>query len=492
MALRSRRSRWGTPEGPGRPLGRVVWLRILILNPPAADGSSYIREGRCMQSRSSWTELFPPITLMYLSSSLRDRGFEVRLVDAVAQEFSWDRSLRLVGEVAADLLVLNTAFPSIRSDMDFARACREQQPGLRTVALGVFPTLLPRECLEAFPWLDYAVVGEPERAVVMLAERLDGGQEGAGLPSLAWRDEGEVRVARDRALVEDLDSLPLPDRTSIPARLFRFPLTGEPLTMLSLSRGCPHSCIYCLAPLYYGKRERRRSAASVLEEIRVCVRDHGIRHFIFWGEMVSFRREALVELCGLLIREGVDVVWMGAARADQLDDELLALMRRAGCFMLTLGLESASQAILDSSHKSLRVEDGIRAARAIRRAGIKVMGHFVVGLPGETEQTARATRVFARRHCDYAQFYCAVPYPGTELAAMAQREGWLRQVDWTDYDFPKALLDLPGLSAERAEVLRRRAFLEFYMRPEVVWANLKQMKPRAILKRLDFRSWMRG
>jgi radical SAM superfamily enzyme YgiQ (UPF0313 family) len=262
--------------------------------------------------------------------------------------------------------------------------------------------------------------------------------------------------------------------------------------MLSLSRGCPHSCIYCLAPLYYGKRERRRSAASVLEEIRVCVRDHGIRHFIFWGEMVSFRREALVELCELLIREGVTVVWMGAARADQLDDELLALMRRAGCFMLTLGLESASQAILDSSHKSLRVEDGIRAARAIRRAGIKVMGHFVVGLPGETEQTARATRVFARRHCDYAQFYCAVPYPGTELAAMARREGWLRQVDWTDYDFPKALLDLPGLSAERAELLRRRAFLEFYMRPEVVWANLKQMKPRAILKRLDFRSWMRG
>jgi len=470
----------------------VVWLRILILNPPASDGSSYIREGRCMQSRSSWTELFPPITLMYLSSSLRAQGFEVRLVDAVAQGFSWERSLRLAGEVAADLLVLNTAFPSIHSDMAFAQACRDQQPGLRTVALGVFPTLLPAECLQGFPGLDFAVVGEPERAVVMLAEDLAQGGDGSGLPSLAWREEGRVRVAPDRALVEDLDSLPLPDRTSIPSHLFRFPLTGEPLTMLSLSRGCPHACSFCLAPLYYGRRERRRSAASVVEEVRVCVRDHGIRHFIFWGEMVSFRREALVELCEALIREKVDVVWMGAARADQLDDELLALMRRAGCFMLTLGLESASQAILDASHKGLRVEDGVRAAQAMRRAGIKVMGHFVVGLPGETEDSARATRVFARRHCDYAQFYCAVPYPGTELAALAQREGWLRQADWADYDFPRALLDLPGLPAKRAEALRRRAFLEFYLRPEVVWANLRQMKPRAILKRLDFRSWMGG
>ena len=445
-----------------------------------------------MQSRSSWTELFPPITLMYLSSALRARGFEVSLVDAVAQEIPWEAMVERVGDFAPDLLVLNTAFPSIRSDLDFARQALERVPGLRTVAVGVFPTLLPRECLEAFPWLDCAVVGEPENAVVKLAQRLAGGGTGADLPSLAWREGGAVQVSQERDLVEDLDSLPLPDRDSIPAHLFRFPLDDEPLTMLSLTRGCPHSCAYCLAPLYYGRRERRRSTASVLEEIRACVHRHGIRRFIFWGEMVSFQRQAMVELCQALIEEGLDLVWMAAARGDQLDDELLALMRRSGCFMLTLGLESASQAVLDASRKAIRLEVALEAARAIRRAGIKVMGHFVVGLPGETEETARATRVLARRYCDYAQFYCAVPYPGTELAALAQREGWLRRADWTEYDFPRALMDLPGFPAERAESLRRRAFTEFYFRPEVVWANLRQMKPRAVLKRLDFRSWMRG
>lgn len=467
-------------------------MRILILNPPASDGASYIREGRCMQSRSSWTELFPPITLMYLSSSLRQRGFEVRLVDAVAQGIPWEECLEDVRQGAADLLVLNTAFPSIRSDLEFARQAKELLPGMIAVAVGVFPTLLARECLQAFPWLDHAAVGEPERAVLALAERLASGESGAGLPSLAWREEGQIRVSEERALVEDLDSLPFPDRDSIPSDLFRFPLTGDPLTMISLSRGCPHSCIYCLAPLYYGRRERRRSAGSALAEIRECVRRHGIRHFIFWGEMVSSRRSVLVELCEALVREGLDICWMGAARADQLDDELLALMRRSGCYMLTLGLESSSQAILDGVRKGLKVEDGIRAARAIRRAGIKVMGHFVVGLPGETEETARASRIFARRHCDYAQFYCAVPYPGTELAERGRAQGWLREADWTEYDFPRALLDLPGFSAERAEVLRRRAFVEFYFRPEVVWANLRRMKPREVLKRLDFRSWMKG
>ncbi|MGI5843828.1 MAG: B12-binding domain-containing radical SAM protein [Candidatus Xenobium sp.] len=467
-------------------------MRILILNPPASDGASYIREGRCMQSRSSWTELFPPITLMYLSSSLRERGFDVQLVDAVAQGIAWQQALDLLQSRAPELLVLNTAFPSIRSDMDFARQARELVPDLRTVAVGVFPTLLPREGMQAFPWLSHAVVGEPERAVVALAESLAAGGTGAGLPSLAWREEGQIRVSEERDLVEDLDSLSFPDRDSIPSDLFRFPLTGEPLTMISLSRGCPHSCIYCLAPLYYGRRERRRSAGNALAEIQECVRRHGIRHFIFWGEMVSSRRSVLMELCEALVREDLDICWMGAARADQLDDELLALMHRSGCYMLTLGLESSSQAILDGVHKGLKVEDGIQAAQAIRRAGIKVMGHFVVGLPGETEETARASRVFARRHCDYAQFYCAVPYPGTELAERGRLNGWLREADWTDYDFPRALLDLPGFPAERAEALRRRAFVEFYFRPEVVWANLRRMKLREAFKRLDFRNWMKG
>lgn len=461
-------------------------LRIFIVNPPSQDGIAYIREGRCMQSRSSWTELFPPITLMYLSAILKDAGHEVLLVDAVAQGISPAAARELALGFQPDLLVLNTAFPSIRSDMEFARSL----PGVRSVAVGMFPTLLPREGMEAFPWLDHAVVGEPERPVALLVERLARGGDPGGLPSLAWRADGAVHVSPERVVVEDLDTLPLPDRTSLPPHLYRFPLTDEPLTMVSLSRGCPHQCIYCLAPLYYGRRERRRSAASLLHEIRTCVQEHGIRNFILWGEMVSFRRSQIEELCHRLIEERLDVLWMAAARADQLDDDLLALMRRSGCHMLTLGLESAAQEQLDRSRKGMGVEDGVRAAAAMRRAGIRVMGHFVVGLPGETEESARATREFAREHCDYAQFYCAVPYPGTELAEMAEREGWLVSADWTEYDFTRSLLEMPGFPAERAERLRSQAFREFYMRPGVIWSNLRQMRPAAMLRRLGFRDWV--
>ena len=445
-----------------------------------------------MQSQSSWTALFPPLTLMYAASMLREAGHEVSLVDAIAQERSIEQVLAHAEAFHPELLVLNTAFPSIHGDMGFARACAERVRGLRSVAVGVVPTVMAREILVAYPWVDFIVLGEPERALVALAGRLQRGEQVDGLRALGWRVDGEIQVSDQHDYSDDLDALPLPDRDTLPPHLYRFPLTDEPLTMISFARGCPYSCIYCLAPLYYGKKYRRRSAESMLAEMRVCVERHRIRAFIFWGELVSMHPDHLHALCDGILASGMDVLWMAAARADQLDEALVRKMRSSGCHMVTLGLESASQEVLDRSRKALSLEDCVRGIGLLRDAGIKVMGHFVIGLPGETEETARATRDFAKKHCDYAQFYCAVPYPGTELAEMAAREGWLSPVDWAQYDFMRGLIDREGMSGQRMEELRRKAFLEFYMRPQVVWDNLRQMKWQAVVRRLSFKEWVLG
>jgi len=416
----------------------------------------------------------------------------VRLVDAVASGESVAAVLDLAASFEPSLLVLNTAFPSVHSDMAFARACRERVPGLVSVAIGMLPTVVGREAMEAYPWLDYVVQGEPETALVALASRLSRGARGDGLPALGWRGADGVVLSESHDYVDDVDTLPFPDRSSLDNAWYRFPLTDEPLTMINFARGCPYSCIYCLAPLYYGKKYRRRSAASMLAEMRECISEHGIRNFIFWGELVSMHPDHLHALCDGILSSGMDVLWMAAARADQLSADLVAKMRRAGCHMVTLGLESASQEILDRSRKSLKLADSMRGISLLRDAGIKVMGHFVIGLPGETEETARQTRAFARDHCDYAQFYCAVPYPGTELAEVAEREGWLQPADWAEYDFTRGLMDRGDLSGSRMEELRRKAFLEFYMRPQVVWSNLRQMTWKAVARRLSFKEWVLG
>jgi radical SAM superfamily enzyme YgiQ (UPF0313 family) len=386
-------------------------FRVLIVNPPAYRGVDYIREGRCMQSRDSWTALWPPLTLMYLSAILRTR-VETRLVDCVAARIDFEGLMRICSQLAPEAVVINTAFPTISWDLSLAERCKSLPRPPVTLAVGMYPTLLAQETLQEFPALDYAIVGEPENAVRDLITALSGGGM-SEMPSVAYRKAGEIVVPKERAYVENLDELPFPDRESLPPDLYRFPLDGKPFTLVSFARGCPHRCTFCAAPLYHGNRWRRRSAESVADEIEVCVRRHGIRNFLLWGESISFEREFILDLCRRIKSKKVDISWVCASRADSLDSEIIKEMKAAGCFMTSLGIESASQEILDRSRKGITIEKIEEACSLCRAHGLKVMGHFIFGLPGETVRTALSSIAFAKRHVDFAQFYCAVPYPGT-------------------------------------------------------------------------------
>ena len=186
----------------------------------------------------------------------------------------------------------------------------------------------------------------------------------------------------------------------------------------------------------------------------------------------------------MIRQKGLKIRWVCNSRVDNVDFEMLKRMKEAGCWMIGYGIESSNQEILDRAKKGIKVEQIEEACEMTRKAGIEISAHIVLGLPGETAKTIKETTLFAKSiGFDYAQFYCATPWPGTELYEMAQKEGWLKKdAPWSDYEQDISVLDMDGLSAEEMTRLRKKAFKSFYFYPLTVFRTLSKIRSFSELK----------
>ena len=247
--------------------------------------------------------------------------------------------------------------------------------------------------------------------------------------------------------------------------------------MVTPHRGCPYPCSYCTAQTYYGAKLRRRSVERVFREIERNVRVHGIRDLFFWSDTFTIDKRYVLALCEAI--EPLGVSWASNSRVDTIDEELAVAMRRAGCWMVSFGIESGDQASLDAAGKGAKVEDAETAVKVVKKAGIKVAGHFVLGIPGETVESLEKTLALAARlPLDFEQFYCAVPFPGSRLYEQALEAGWLRETDFSRFRQDEAILELPALSPEEVKAYRQRAYRRFYTKPRVALGALAMLSPK--------------
>ncbi len=471
-------------------------MRIAFVNPPPVGGMRFIREGRCMQSVASWAALWPPLTLASLAAVARGAGHEVALWDGnVPPATDAARLLDRLRGFAPALAVVNTAFPSIEGDDAFAASVRAACPGAVVAGVGQFFTLLETRALEACPGFDLGIMGEPEAPFAALLETLSAGGDLSASPGLVVRGaDGAPQLTPPASVTRDLDALPFPARDLLETGAYRLPHNGAPFTLVNVARGCPNACTFCIAPAYHGHKLRRRSLENVLREIEQCRNDLGLRHFLFWEELFAHDREFALALCEGLGKWRGDIAWAATTRADKVDAELVRAMKQAGCFLLGLGIESASQEILDRARKAERVEDMRRAVALCREAGLQTMGHFIFGLPGETPETAEATVRFAvGLGLDYLQCYAAVPYPKTELGALAEKNGWIRAKAWKEYDFGgPSILDIGTIRPEDVDRFRTRLFRKFYLRPAYLIRRGTELlrHPRQLAQAAGFLRWM--
>ena len=297
------------------------------------------------------------------------------------------------------------------------------------------------------------------------------------IAGLAWRNRGEIVINPDRPFILDLDDLPMPLHHLLPLEKQRMPMIRGPFTFIVTSRGCPAGCKFCIKHVSYQTSVRIRSPQLILEELQT-LSDLGVHTVHMYADLFTVNRAQVVELCRLIIESGLKVRWMCNSRVDYVDEEMLNLMAQAGCWYITWGIESANEQILKRTHKGYRVEQALQALTWARAAGIHNWGFFIIGLPGETEETIQETIAYAKQlPLDIALFHIAAPYPGTPFFFEVVENGWFRPgTVWEEVDMDRStVLDYPGLSAERLEHWQKRATREWSLRPGPMLTFLKGM-----------------
>jgi anaerobic magnesium-protoporphyrin IX monomethyl ester cyclase len=456
---------------------------VLLVNPPSPNRDPYIRDIHRVGRNSREGTIWPQTSLAQLAAMLPE-GTAVRIVDCIAERMGWAQFEKLLGEWRPRVYITQATAPTLTNDMRGAFLAKAL--GATTVAIGTHVSPAAAETLRAYPALDLVVRGEPEETVGELADgvwrMVNGEPPGIGhmlsaIRGLAYRRGGEIVLTPDRPFVEDLDSLPIPRHELLPLERYKLPFVHGRYTFVVTSRGCPGGCTFCVKHVTYQNSFRLRSPGHIMQEVAKLV-DLGTRNIHFEADLFTLNREQVVGLCQALTEAGQPVRWTCNSRVDFVDEELLGLMGRAGCWMISWGIESGSAEVLKRARKGIDRAQVEQALRWSKGAGIRNWGYFIIGLPGETEETIEETIRFSKRlPLDLALFHIAVPYPGSPLWYEALEEGWLRVERWEDFDmYQSTVLEYPGLSAEQLQRAARRAARAWSLRPGPMWTFLKELR----------------
>lgn len=434
--------------------------RVLLVHPPTG---LYVREDRCQSyiGRGKVADdIRPPMEIAYAAALLERAGIRCLIRDYPVEGGTLATFKRDLEIFRPDMLVLSCVSPSIDKDLATCRIAKSVVPDVITVARGTHFLLFDEPALNTYPDLDFAVRGESEYTLLELAL----GTAHSSIRGLSYRCNGTPRRSPDRPFIENLDELPFPARHLLCNDLYVRADTGEPQATIQTSRGCPYRCVFCLTKAVSGTRLRARSPGTIAAEIRECVEAHRIRNFFFRSDTFTVDRQWALAVCRELIEQRMDIQWVCSSRVDTLDDELLHSMKRAGCWGISLGVESGSPEMLSKMRKGITLDRALEAVRLCRKHGIVSFTYFVLGLPWETRTTMEETFRFSRRlDSDLVEYYFAYPYPGTDLYDYVSAHGLLQGLPPESQAAPA--FDTFWLKKHEMERLRKRALARFYLRP---------------------------
>jgi len=422
----------------------------------------------------------PSLGLCYLAAATRENGFKTQIIDALALKMGCEELTKEILNRAPKYVGISSVTISIYDAGRVAKLIKEKNKDIKIIIGGAHITALPIETMERFPEFDIGVLGEGEVTIVELLKALEAGKRLDDVKGIIFRDNGQFKVTPGRDFIKDLDTLPMPawdllpdlSRYSPPAWSINEGSTG----LLITSRGCAARCIYCDRS-GFGNVCRAHSADYVMRMIKYLYERYNIRHFRINDDNFILFRKRLYEICDKLINEGSKVTWSCFARADGVNAEILKLMKRAGCWQISYGVETASQEIHDIEEKNITIGQIEQAIRWTHRAGIKIIAFCMIGHPLETPQTIRATVDFVKRlPVDDFKMMFLTPYPGTALYADAAKYGILER-DWKKMNAYTEPCFVPyGISKEELIKYRNTAFREFYLQPRVIFAYLTSIR----------------
>lgn len=437
-------------------------MSVVLVYPP----NYFRKEGSSKELYGGLEERWgqaPPLGLLYLASSLLAKGVKVRVVDLNAFRLGLKESVDIIGLSNPQVVGISATSFQLRGAFQLAEALREKFGNSITIGLGGVHVSVDPDFVNRMQIFDFGIIGEGELTFSSLVSKIMNREKVSGI------FHGELPC--------NLDELPFPARELVDTKKY---FSGEKSATILATRGCPFNCIFCSIKGLRGQKVRFRSPSNVIDEMEAVI-NSGTRRFWFVDDTFTVNRNYALALCEEMIKRKLDVEWWCETRIACVDEDILKLMRKAGCKQISFGIESGSERIRrDIIRKSFTNEQAIQVFGLCKKYGISTEAYIMVGFPTETKEDLLATVNFSGQlGADTIGVHIAQILPGSDLFTLALEEGKIRSDVYDKYAKGELKGSLPvyvpeGLSLTDLQDARKKAYNKFYFRPQFILRTLSQ------------------
>ncbi|MCM8786786.1 MAG: B12-binding domain-containing radical SAM protein [Candidatus Omnitrophica bacterium] len=440
-------------------------MRVLLINPPSKDF------GKIQQ------KCFVPISLLYLASSLLEVGYQTTVLDVNALGLKEEETLKKIKELNPDLIGIPLFSDIFFKTISIIKLIKTNYPQIKILLGGPHASALPQRVLEEIREVDYILKGEAEESIVKFCHFLEGKLNVLEVPGLYFREDDKILSNKENDNSKNLDKLPPPAKYLLKElykdkKYYLVLVKERPIDTIVTSRGCPFGCRFCSI---MSKNYRALSAENVLKEL-IEIYNKGITNIDIADANFTFDRDRVMRIFKLIQKEKLNIKFRFKSRADSIDKELVIEAKKAGAYLISLGIESGSNHILKRMNKGIKIEQAINSCELIKKVGLKLNTGWIIGFLGETEETIKETaKLILKIKPTTASINILVPYPGTSVYEEAKATKSLMG-DWSlEYKFTPWVKLAWTRSYEDLKKALKWVKKKVYLRPYYVYNFSKEI-----------------
>lgn len=431
--------------------------------------------------------IIPNIGLAYLATALRKKGYSVALFDGLKRGANLKKCIQLINAGDYDIVGIQVFTYALKIAKYLTEVIKANFPNAIVVVGGPHPSGDFMHTLQYLSKVDFGFKGEGEIGLSILADKINENSLSSQLqniPGLIYREGSEIKI-NHQLFFEDLDELNLPawdlilpqEYPDAPIGAF---IKNLPVAGIQCTRGCPYNCTFCAASSIYGKKIRFRTKENILSEIELLNKKYGVKEIHIVDDNFTFNKQFAKEVADDIIKNKIkiNIAFPNGVRVDTLDEELIKLLEKAGCYSISIGIESGSQKILEHMRKKLSLSKVEEICSLIKKvSNIRITGFFIIGYPEENEEDVLETiKISKKLPLSRAQFAMYIPVPGSEMYEMLKKEGKIREHFFNYLLFQDIRCYAGKISKVKFKKLRTLAYLQFYLRFKIIAGILREIK----------------